>query len=490
MRFAGSINKEVEMRNVLILIALLCVVCAAAQDDYEAWKKQQQAALTDYRSAQDAAFASFLENHWKAFETFTGETPDEVPKPEDLPVAKPEPLPEITLAPRIKKIEIPTAAVEEPVVHDQRIYAPAEPEKTLQVDYYGLPLHLRYQPQPQITLATPLKEKSVADFWYQFSDTNYEKLTDDLQSTRQDLALNDWAYCLLMNSTAKQIFPADANLQRLAVWFLLTKAGYEAKVGYSENEVFLLLPSQQVMYGVTYMTMDNKRFYVVSFDSKQKIGALYTYEGSYPDADAVIDLSVNEIPVLTEEKVNRTLEFSYNGQDYTLPVTYNRTVSAFFENYPLTDIRVYFEAPLSSNVNHALTEQLSTILNGKSETEAVNILLRFVQTAFAYKTDGDQFGREKSFFGDEILSYPYSDCEDRSIFFANLVRNLLGLRVVALDYPGHIATAVHFSTDVPGDSVTYENQRYVICDPTYINANLGMEMPTFKDTPPDVIALK
>lgn len=88
------------------------------------------------------------------------------------------------------------------------------------------------------------------------------------------------------------------------------------------------------------------------------------------------------------------------------------------------------------------------------------------------------------------MSYPYSDCEDRSIFFANLVRHLLGLNVVGLDYPGHIATAVKFDTPVPGDSITYQNARYVICDPTYINANLGMEMPNFKDIQPTVIALK
>lgn len=63
-------------------------------------------------------------------------------------------------------------------------------------------------------------------------------------------------------------------------------------------------------------------------------------------------------------------------------------------------------------------------------------------------TRKDQFGREKYFFAEETLFYPLSDCEDRAIFFAILIRNLLGLDVIGLDYPGHIATAVHFSNDV------------------------------------------
>ena len=49
-------------------------------------------------------------------------------------------------------------------------------------------------------------------------------------------------------------------------------------------------------------------------------------------------------------------------------------------------------------------------IQGKKQSEAANILINFVQTAFDYKTDGDQFGYEKPFFVDELFYYPYSDC--------------------------------------------------------------------------------
>ena len=122
-----------------------------------------------------------------------------------------------------------------------------------------------------------------------------------------------------------------------------------------------------------------------------------------------------------------------------------------------------------------------------SERQAVNFLLRFVQTSLKYETDDQQFGEENYLFPEETLFYPYSDCEDRAVLFACLVRSLLNLEVVGIDYPGHVATDVAFSEAVEGDSVMYKGMRYVIADPTYINANSGMTMPNFKQYTPNVI---
>jgi hypothetical protein len=119
----------------------------------------------------------------------------------------------------------------------------------------------------------------------------------------------------------------------------------------------------------------------------------------------------------------------------------------------------------------------------------VNILLRFVQTAFEYKNDEMQFGREKPFFLEETLFYPYSDCKDRAILVVFLVRQLLGLEVIGLDYPDHSATAVKFSTDVRGDTMEYKGSKYLVCDPTCINANIGQCMPKFVGIEPEIIVI-
>ena len=238
------------------------------------------------------------------------------------------------------------------------------------------------------------------------------------------------------------------------------------------------------------MILDEQKFYVVNFEQKEKLPlAIQTYEGNYPDADDLIDLRVTKAPLISKEIVERELRFKYKGETYILTVQYNLPTAKYFENYPLTDLNIYFNAPLTNEANFSVISQLKDILEEKPEAEAVNILLRFVQTAFQYKTDDEQFGREKSFFSEETLFYPFCDCEDRSVFFSYLVRNLLGLKVIGLDYPGHIATAVKFNTDLEGDSVTFNNEKYLVCDPTYVNANIGLCMPDFKDVIPKIIEL-
>ena len=113
-----------------------------------------------------------------------------------------------------------------------------------------------------------------------------------------------------------------------------------------------------------------------------------------------------------------------------------------------------------------------------------------MQTAFDYRTDDEQFGQERPLFADETLYYPYSDCEDRAILYAVLVRDLLGLDVVLLHYPGHLATAVCFGDDTPGDYMSIGGRKYIVCDPTYIGAPIGLAMPQYKQTPAEIVRIR
>ena len=64
---------------------------------------------------------------------------------------------------------------------------------------------------------------------------------------------------------------------------------------------------------------------------------------------------------------------------------------------------------------------------------------------------------------------------------------LLGNKVILLDFPGHICTAVQLNTELDADRVEYNGVQYTVCDPTYINATAGMLMPNFADVQPEVI---
>ena len=69
------------------------------------------------------------------------------------------------------------------------------------------------------------------------------------------------------------------------------------------------------------------------------------------------------------------------------------------------------------------------------------------------------------------------------------MRDLLGLDVVLVNWPGHLATAVVFTDEVEGDYFTVEGRRYTVCDPTYIGASVGMTMPHFKNVDAKLVKL-
>ena len=114
---------------------------------------------------------------------------------------------------------------------------------------------------------------------------------------------------------------------------------------------------------------------------------------------------------------------------------------------------------------------------------SVNMLLKFMHTAFNYMTDNENFGFEKSYYKEEMFYYSLNDCEDRSIIFTYLVEKILGLDTIILEYPGHASTGVRFNDEVTGDFIALDGFNYVLCDPSYLNSEVGSSNPDYIDVP-------
>lgn len=70
------------------------------------------------------------------------------------------------------------------------------------------------------------------------------------------------------------------------------------------------------------------------------------------------------------------------------------------------------------------------------------------------------------------------------------MRDLLGLKTILVYYPGHLACAVCFEGQVAGDYILLDGKRFVVTDPTYIGASVGMTMPGMDNSQASVILLK
>jgi hypothetical protein len=455
----------------------------SADDQFKKLKKEADEQFEKMKKETDKQFGELLNNAWKEFELARGIKPDTEPKPSEVPEARPSEVP----APSEEKEEIKPAPSKLKVI-PKLLKLLGKEGTPLSLNFYDTPFTVTYDERIKVRLPGKISENSISTFWEILSTSNYQTCLDQVLQIKNQLKLNDWGYCLLLDSIAEGIYGGSSSERNIFVWFMLLKSGFDARIGFNNDKVFLLLPSLQIVYNTSYYVLGNDKYFVTSINTPQEdIQKLFTYDGKYKDANTRIDYTIHQTPDITKKFERKEFSFTYSGKQYNLWAEVNQNIIDYFKFYPQANYDIYFQAPLSQETSDEIINEMKPIIQNVPEDEAVNILLRFVQSAFTYKTDESQFGREKPMFPEETLYYPYSDCEDRSFLFAFLINRLLGLSVVGLDYPGHVATAVKFTKNIDGDFISFNNERYIICDPTYINAHYGECMPQYKNVSPGII---
>jgi len=457
------------------LILLFMTVSLLFGSEYQKWLETQHQDFKQYKKTIDDEFTDMLKKDWQAFKTMYNPTPYKKPKPKQLPIIKKEiiiPQKEIEKSIKVKIKQVPKEKVFTKIKKVEK----KEGFENINIDFFSLSLPIQYDSKLYITLIH--NNKGISKYWEHINKTKYQVLINQIKNYQKDLNLNDWATYLLIHKIGSKIYKED-NFANLFSWFILSKMHYNVKVGYNQEKIYLLGTIQHKVYQVSFFRLKNKRYYVLTPSGRvKKIDNIYTYKGRYPNTTKSLTFAFNQPIKLYGDIKKRDLTFEYDMMDFNLKASYSQNLVNFYSTFPQSDYQIYFNTT-STQTSYSLLEQLKPIIEHKSELEAVNILLRFVQTSFSYKTDQKQFSYEKVFFPEETLFYPYSDCEDRSIMFRFLVKELLGLDVVAVKFSNHLATAVAFSSSIKGDSFNYNGKRYTMADPTYVNANVGMTMPKY-----------
>lgn len=424
-------------------------------------------------------------------------TVEALPKPPvaPRPAVAPKPsVPDVS-AERVPPAPVPvptTPAPERPVAITPPAKLPAVAD-ALDLDFYGTPLRIPFDARWRTPAAVESNPKGFADFWDRMSATRDQPSLDAVAQARKAMALDDWGNVLLWQEVAKTLRPAAPREQLLLLWYFLVKSGVDVRPGYSDERLLLLLAVKQPVYGVSYVKIDNRAYYALFEGEGGKSGGRYSaYSGRYPNELRPVDIRVAATAFGPKVPTQRTFEFDARGRRIRLDVAYERPLTQYLDRFPQLDFELYFATPPSPLARRSLLDALRPHLQGLDQEAGVDVLLAFVQKSFAYKTDNDQFGREKYFFVEEVLHFPFSDCEDRSALFAWLTRELLGLETVGLHYPGHMTTAVALRTTRPEwQTVEWSGRRYVIADPTYVNATVGMAMPSYRGKAPlRVVALR
>ena len=477
----------------------------AAFKEFEQFQRQAHQEYEDFRRKANEEYAKFMEHAWKMFEIQAAEEPPTKPKPpvpmfddtEPDPSPNPEPGPDTR--PEVTPIRIPdpiqilelSRGNSSPKLERPKPLEPIKPNiapssAAQNVFLYGSPFAFHLEREQTLHL-DDASEKSVAKMWRQLSDSSFDPIVAECLQQRDKYNLCDWAYVKLTQQVAEKQFGEGTNEAVVMQMYLLTQSGYQMRIGRDkEDRLFLLIGSKEQIYRYQCFKKEEIRYYIIdrSFNKKE----MFVYDHAFPQ-ETSLSLALSQ-PKLQETLTEKRTVASSRYPEVEATVQTNSNLIAFYNDYPQSSMWNYYtKASMSDVLKESLYPTLRQAIEGKTTLQAANILLNFVQTGFRYQTDDVQFGYERPLFPDETFYYPYCDCEDRSILFSCLVRELLGLDVVLLNYPEHLATAVCFNEEVKGDYLLVGDKTYIICDPTYINARVGECAPKYKSVSPTVVVL-
>ena len=536
-------------RYVFTIAVVMMSVVAFSQDDFnkfaEEQKKQMESNQQQYKQSvsdlnkeykdfvdkQNAEFAEFVAKEWELFNEF---------KKEQLAMTQPK----IDVAPVADRVEKETEIVKSaiaysfednlpPVTHAMAVAYEAEDnnyelksrvgedgpvdikpkdfkeikmskannESIINVNFYGREVPIKVDKKLRIK-SKGIEEKNVAEYFSNIAKcrTESKALWDELTGVVNDFGLNEWGYFCLLRELSEDIF-SDVNDRVLFCFYMLRNEGnFKTRVARGKDSgmltLLIALDNSKEVYSYSFFRFEDNgqgkapvKYYTVYGGGKAQ-EPVYTYSISEQDASkAEMKLDFNKALNMGECDITRKVNLT-KKRTVTLP--YNRAHMAYLNDVPMTMFPIYFVTPVSIEAQKELQKNFNEMMAEYTPDQFIQMLLHFVQTAFEYKTDEEQFGYEKYFYPEEVIGYPYSDCEDRSAMFAWLVQKYTNAKVIGLQYEGHIATAVWFgdNAEVSGDGLIYGGKKYYVCDPTYINASIGMTMPQFKGKTPKVIKLK
>lgn len=500
----------------VVMMGVMCLVTVAgrAQGSFEDFRKSAEARFEKFRRDADEKYenfrrkanedyAAFLEKAWKGVDS---KPPLKRPK-EDPPVVPPKPAP-------VEPIKEDMPIKEETPIKDKEVVIKEVVKPAPKPEPRPEPVEpIVVKPQPQVAqheftvFGTPMKVRlgrehgfklsgadnaAVSRGWKQLSDQKYDALIADCLALRDKHNLSDWHYLRMLQAMVKS-FLGDSNEATLLMAYVYSQSGYKMRMAQADGRLYMCYASKHVIYDESYYQLDGVNYYALDGKGKRIIMS----DAAFPNEKAMSLYITGEPQLAVKSTAERNLK-STRYPAMAFDVAVNKNLIDVYGDYPTSEIggnfmtrwAMYASTPMGKDVSSRLYPAIKKVIAGKSEEEAVQMILNWVQTAFVYEYDDKVWGGDRAFFAEETLYYPYCDCEDRSILFSRLVRDLMGLDVMLVYYPGHLATAVRFSSgDVKGDFLTLEGKRYVVCDPTYSNARVGMTMPGMNNASAKAILL-
>ncbi|MFN7117276.1 MAG: hypothetical protein ACK4TA_10790, partial [Saprospiraceae bacterium] len=189
------------------------------------------------------------------------------------------------------------------------------PQSPISLAFYSEQISIDFSTDILNAQCTKVDEKSILNFYRQLEKSDYRTLLTNLQQQQKHLNLNDWLFFQLMRNSVQEIFRQKSSLeQELACWFFLSQAGFDTRLTYLDQRVFVYVYSKDEIFEVP-MIEEKGRTYVnlTSLQTGKKPATLYLLEfAPHPNGKA-FSFSLSKFPKFQPQAATRQVSFTYKG---------------------------------------------------------------------------------------------------------------------------------------------------------------------------------
>jgi hypothetical protein len=476
-----------------------------AFDEYNKFKQEAKDEYVDFRRQCNEKYAEFLKEAWKSYQAgpIIPKPKDETVPPvvmpkedEDKPAPKPKPVPIDTVVPPVIKEEPKPQPKPVAPIYEQ----PQPVDNRLQFAFFGIDGRVRIPEQMPTALSAVNSDVSgdaLSKAWKALSGGGYDNLIRDCLAMRIQYNLCDWAYLLMVRSLAERYCGGWNNAATFFSSWIYCQTGYQMKFGETGGKLYMMMGTNHTVYDLVGYRFDNYHYYVIVNKGETAPTSMNICDADFEEQQPM-SLWIPKAQKFPENLSELRTIKSSRYPEAAITVQVNKNLIDFYNTYPTSMVgdnlcsrwAMYANTPMASNVVENTYPQLRKKIAGKSQLDAANIILNWIQTGMKYEYDDKVWGGDRAFFPEETLYYPYCDCEDRAILYTRLIHDLLGLKCLLVFYPGHLAAAVNFTDNVEGDWISIGNGKYIITDPTYIGAAVGRTMPGMDNKTAKVIVVE
>ena len=374
-----------------------------------------------------------------------------------------------------------------------------EPKDEFSFLFYGTNLSVRMD--NRMPRLKECSSGSISKMWSELSKRSHDDMVIDCLAIKEERNLCDWAYLKMLQSLGAAYYSNNPNEATLLAAFIFVQSGYKIKLASYDEKLLLLYASEFGVYGAVGFLEKGTKYFIAHNVGKD------IDPNFLPDRICVSKASMeHETPL--SMTINKEMKFDMNPSEtkhlhagwypeFKSDIKVNRNLIDFYGKYPVSSLNgssshmwiTCANTPLSEEVRNTLYPDIRKMVEGKDTSVALSIINNLIQSSFGIEGDDQVWGGNRIFFAEETLNYPNSDCEDRAILFARIVRDILGYEVVLLHYPGHLACGVKVKEHIYGNYQILGNDEYLVCDPSYINTPIGSVIPEVKGCAAKIIKL-